>query len=504
MHERLTWNPFDPAPYESAWSVFGKLLALNFCKPADITNAISRQECTDSKYLVFRDCNWIDFDRFSDLIGVAPNRLRAGFLQQLGFPQFSYRDGAHGIRFCPECLKFGYHSILFDLALVTECPIHQKPLQKGCTVCCNAIARTGLVREISPHQINGGVIHDSAWRADTYVSKCGHIYFDPERVLGIRRFDFNQRREMSRACEELIRWWRKAFTSTNAAPGLIARLAQTSFKDQDVNALSLSMDIARRVAGECPWPTSISPSPASWVTLRRSQTDVGDGRFPIEFKSDLGKIYRSVRRHIFKKYIRPSHLICWREITAYELEMSRAISSHTACVMVLAYMSWRMSIEGFSNIEGFGLKKPHNPNIFSFDFVGNTATELANFWYAQFFAIFGRIEQMLKAGGHFYIERSSGEARFVGCAEYVPNIEQGTDGGTWYILFPNKDRATKVAAKRCIGIKRGSKSMLNVSAANQVYRWGWNGYYSNDNRPTLLFRIKDDSRFGQAYAYLCV
>ncbi len=153
MHERLTWNPFDPAPYESAWSVFGKLLALNFCKPADITNAISRQECTDSKYLVFRDCNWIDFDRFSDLIGVAPNRLRAGFLQQLGFPQFSYRDGAHGIRFCPECLKFGYHSILFDLALVTECPIHQKPLQKGCTVCCNAIARTGLVREISPHQI---------------------------------------------------------------------------------------------------------------------------------------------------------------------------------------------------------------------------------------------------------------------------------------------------------------------------------------------------------------
>lgn len=504
MNERLTWHPFDPAPYESAWSVFGKLLALNFCKPADIANAIRRQGCADSKYLVFRECDWIDFDRFSDLIGVAPNRLRAGFLQQLGFPRFPYHDGAHGIRFCPECLKFGYHSILFDLALVTECPIHQKPLQKGCTVCCNAVASTGLVREVSPHRINGGVIHDSAWRADTYVSKCGHIYFDPERVLGIRRFEFNQRRDMSKACEEFIRWWRKAFTSTNAAPGLIARLGQTSFKAQDESALSLSMDIARRVAGECPWPTSISPSPASWVTLRRSQTNVDDESFPIEFKSDLGKIYRSVRRHIFKKYIRPSHLTCWREMAAYELEMSRAISSHTVCVMVLAYMSWRMSIEGFSNIEGFGLKKPHNPNLFSFDFVENTATELANSWYAQFFAILGRIEEMLKAGGHFYIERSSGEARFVGSAEFVPNIEQGTNSGTWYIVFPNKDRATRIAATCCNGRNRGGQSMLNVSAANQIYSWGWNGYYSSFNMPTLLFRIKDEASFSKTYTYLCI
>lgn len=456
----------------------------------------------DSRDLAFRDCDWIDFDRFSELTGVMPNRLKAGFLQQLGFPVFLYRDGYPGIRFCPECLKFGYHSILFDLALVVECPVHQKPLQKGCTVCCNTVASTGLVREASPDRINGGIIHDSAWRADTYVSKCGHIYFDPERVLGIRRFDFNQRRDMSRACEEFIRWWRKVFTSTNNAPGLIARLAQLSYKDQDESTLSLNMDIARRFAGECPWQTSVTASPASWLTLTRKQTNVTEVDGSIEFESDLGKIYRSVRRHIFRKFIRPSHLGCWREMAAYDFEMSRAINSRTVCVAVLAYMSWRMSIEGFSNIEGFGLKKPHTPNLLSFYFLETTATELANFWYAQFFAIFGRIEEKVKAGGHFYIQRSSEEVTFVGYSEFVPKSEPSIKRGTWYIAFPNKDQVRMIAAIHCDG-RRSPCSMLNDWAANQIDSWGWTGQYSAYNRPNLLFRVKDEAdNFSRDYTYL--
>lgn len=505
MSERLTWHPFDPAPYESAWSIFSKLLALNFCKPADLGHLIRRQGCATARRLDFRDSSWIDFKRFSSLIGVTPNRLRVGFLDQLGFPQFTYHDGSHGIRFCPECSKFGYHCILFDLALITECPIHQKPLQKGCSICCNAVEITGLVRESSPYQLDGGVIHDFAWRADTYVSKCGHIYFDPERVLGITRFDFNQRRDMSRACEKFIRWWINAFTSMNTAPGLIARLAQISFKGQDEGSLRLSMDIARRLAGECPWPTSVSPSSASWLTLSRSQTNLAEESSSIKFESDLGKIYRSVRRHLFRKYIRPSHLDCWQEMVSYDFEMSRSISSRSVCVLVLAYMSWRMSIEGFSNIEGFGINKRYTPDLLPFVFVENTATELANFWYAQFFAILGRIEEMVKAGGNFYIERSSRVSQFVGYSEFIPNIEQGANSGSWYIVFPNKDRATSIASKRCDGRSRSTDSMQNISAANQIYNWGWNGHYSGYNRPNLLFRIKDEAdNSSKAYTYLCI
>lgn len=504
MHERLTWHPFDPAPYESAWSIFCKLIALNFCKPADIANAIRRSGGAELISLAFRDCDWIDFDRFSELTGVASNRLKAGFLQELGFPVFPPRFRAEGVRFCPECLKFGYHCSLFDLALVTECPIHKKTLQKGCAVCYKAVAKNGLVRELSPHRINGGVIHDSAWRSDIYTSKCGHLYFDPEKVLGISRFDFNQRREVNTACEEFMKWWRKAFTSSKASPGLIARLAQTTFEERDESALRLIMDISQKLAGKCPWPTSIAPSDASWVTLRRTQLNPSSGSHSIEFNSDLGKIYRSVRRHIFKKYIQPSHLICWREIAAYDREMSREINSQSICVMVLAFMSWRMSIEGFSNIEAFGVKRPYHTNLFSFNFVENTATELANFWYAQFFAILGWIEDKFKAGGNFYIERFDRVPRFVGSAEFVPDIEQGSNSGTWYIVFPSKDRATSIAAKCCKDRTRGDELMLDASAANQRFSWEWNDYNSSFNRHNALFRIIDEASFARTYTHLYV
>ena len=504
MLEKLTWHPFDPAPYESSWSVFCKLLALNFCKPADIAKSIRRRECISPKYLSFRDSNWIDFDRFSDLVDVAPNRLKAGFLQELGFPQFKNQDEAHGIRFCPECLSFGYHSVLFDLALVAVCPIHQEPLQNGCTHCFNTIAHTGFYREKSPYRINDGVIHDSAWRADTYVSKCGHIRFDPERILGITRLNCNQRRDVNRVCEEFIRWWRKAFSSTNAAPGLIARLAQISYKGQDEGALGLCMDIAQKLAGECPWPTSVSPSPADWLTLRRSQENAAEGSTSIEFRSDLGTIYRSVRRHLFKKYIKPSHLVCWTELAAYNYEMSRAISIRTVCVVVLAYMSWRMSIEGFSNIEGFGLKKAHTPpSLLSFACVANTASELANFWYALFFVILGRIEAKVEAGGQFYIERPYRVTRFTGCSEFAPDINLESNSGTWYIIFPNKDHVTKIATRRCDGRSRSPYSMLNISADEKIYFMGWAGDYSSFNRSNLIFRIEDeDDRPRKAYSYI--
>lgn len=499
MYERLTWHPFDPAPYESGWSIFIKLLALNFCKPTDLEHLIRKQGCAITRNLEFNDSSWIDFGRFSSLIGVTPNRLRAGFLDQLCFPQFTYSHDTHGIRFCPECLKFGYHSVFFDLALITECPIHQIPLQKGCTACFKAVKTSGLVREASPYQLDGGVIHDFAWRADTYHSKCGHIYFDPERILGISRFDYNQRRDIRRACEQFIRWWIKAFTSTNRAPGLIARLAQVSFEGQDDRSLSLCMDIAIKLAGKCPWPTAVSPSPANWLTSSRAKSNVAEGRLSIEpesvdFESDLGKIYRSVRRHLFKKYIRPSHFGCWREMAAYELEMSRSISSGSVCVMVLAYMSWRMTIEGFSNIEGFSLRKQHTPKLMPLRFIENSAVELANFWYAQFFAILGRIEEIVQAGGHFYIERSSPTSRFVGYSEFVPNIESGASRGTWYIAFPDKDRATRIASSRCGRRSKGPESMQNAGAANQVDTWGWNGEYTYYSRANLLFRVKDEAK----------
>lgn len=502
MNTRMTWNPIDPAPYESAWSVFVKLMALNFCKPADIADAIKQPDLSPMRYLAFRDSAWIDFDRYGVMIGVNQKRLRAGFLDQLGFPKFSSRYDSPGIRFCPECLKSAYHCILFDLALVTECPIHGKPLEKGCPVCCTTVERSGLSVGREPYRIDGGVFHDTAWRSDTYYSKCNHVRFDPENILGIRRLSFDDKRKIRNACEDLIRWWSRAFSSSNALPALVARLARESYQTDEEPSLGLSLDIADRVAGECPWPTSIPPSPASWLSIRRTSLPEYEAPEQIEIDSDLGKIYRSIRRHIFEMYVRPVHRTCWRTMVAYRSAMSRCVSGHHACTVVLAFMCWRMSIEGFSNIEAFGLRKSHKPSLWPIVDSASTPTEISKFWLAQFFAIFGRIEWMIGNGGNFYIERSERNPTFAGFADFLPDNKQEKNLGTWYVSFANEAHVSALAAARCAGRNGRSNTMLSVSAVNQMSGWGWTGELSSFNRPYLLFRIKDDSSYSKSYDYL--
>ncbi len=42
-------------------------------------------------------------------------------------------DACADMRFCPVCLRMGYHTVVFQLASVTTCPLHGVPLVQGCT-----------------------------------------------------------------------------------------------------------------------------------------------------------------------------------------------------------------------------------------------------------------------------------------------------------------------------------------------------------------------------------
>lgn len=496
----MTWNPADPAPYESAWSIFVKLLALNFCKPIDIVRSIAWNSDYRIKKLDFWQSSWIDFERFGVLLRVDPDRLRMGFLDQLGFPQFSsYRSA--GIRFCPECLKLGYHCIFFDLALVSKCPIHQVSLTKGCNVCCSTVASNGLLHNKLSNKVPEDLINDITWKEEPYTSRCGHIYFNPETVMESFHTDFTIRKEMKEACEELLQWWEKIFSGSNSLPALVANLAQESFLKESVRTIALSLDIASSLAGNCPWPTSISPLPANWLKCQKTETL--DKLKKINLNSYLGHIYRAVRRHIFNRYIRPSHLDCWHEMSNYELWMSRSLSSHTVCTTVMAYMAWRMSIEGFSNIEVFGIKGCAKFDILSFETFGSTANETACFWYAQFFEILGRLEELVEKRGHFYVERSYRSLMFCAHPTFIPK-EDGSKEGTWWISFANKNHVIRGSKERCISRRQNSKSMLGEIEVEHMSSWNWAGNYSTFNRPHLLFRVMDEESLRNSYTYLCL
>lgn len=493
MHERLTWNPIDPAPYASAWSTFAKLIALNFIKPLDIVELIARTDMLAPKDLQFRDSEWIDFERYGKLLGVAPDRLRSGFLDQLGFPRIKRDSDGRGIRFCPECLKLGYHSVLFELALVAECPLHGCKLSDPCVSCCRAIFKKGLIRTARPHRISGGCIHDEHWRSDIYSSDCQHISFDPELVSHIEMMDRDTAKSIRLMSDKFVRWWRRAFSADDGRSVCIADLARLYFAEDVKPSLGWELDFARTVAGSCPWPTSVDPLPADYAHLPSGKLYKTRTEHKVSLNSDLGRIYKAIRRHLFMKYVKPSHLSCWKELSSYDRESSLAISSHRVCTLVLAFMAWRMSIEGFSNVEGFRVRRSVNDYVWSFVSPHSGAMEVATFWYVQFFAVLGKLQEKLKSGGHLYINRSDIGVGFHGVAlKSTMDETNGVGSNSWWLLFPNKENVARKAWARCPTKRRGESTMIHLSARYSLWGWSWTEYYSESNRPLLLFRIKDD------------
>jgi hypothetical protein len=102
---RLTWNSLCPHPYESGWSVFAKVLAVNYMRPHELVEIIKKRDVEKGHRLTHLDSSWIDFERFGAALGVASYRLRQCFLDELGFritPSIY-----PGVRHCQACLCEG-------------------------------------------------------------------------------------------------------------------------------------------------------------------------------------------------------------------------------------------------------------------------------------------------------------------------------------------------------------------------------------------------------------
>src|SRR3546814_6589328 len=68
--------------------------------------------------------------------------------------------------------------------------------------------------------------------------------------------------------------------------------------------------------------------------------------------SEAGRSYRSMRRHLLKRYLQP-HRECLRNLLSASRTESQCLHCKKVCIVALAFVVWQMSIEGVSNIEAF-------------------------------------------------------------------------------------------------------------------------------------------------------
>lgn len=90
----------------------------------------------------------IDWRRFCSAICLSESELRAALLGDLlealrWSPVVSQR-----LRYCPECLQFGYHARYFQIMALAACPIHRVPLLDSCPSCGAATPFYGVCNQL--------------------------------------------------------------------------------------------------------------------------------------------------------------------------------------------------------------------------------------------------------------------------------------------------------------------------------------------------------------------
>ena len=502
---KFTWNSDSPAPFESSWMIFAKIMILNYLKPPLVWDVITDHpsDKKNDKKLLLHNSDWINFDRFSVAVGVKPDRLRKGFLDQLGFPHES-TDTSDGIRFCPECLAKGYHCSFFNLALIDACPWHGCRLLHACKECAKTIAK-GLMREKGK-----GQDYDSNLAASganlIYRSNCDHLRYLPQMNIQPNSFSSDEESGINVACNSLLQWWYTLNVSQHPYASFARRVFTRWEKDEE---LIKCLEVACDIAGPCPWPLRLFPLPVARCKWRQTAdplllTDYEDKQKYYE------TVYKSVRRHIFRRCLR-KHRSCLVNLMSLTNHKEQYLISSTVCSLALAYISWRMQMERYGVLSQ--LRKKGKPSFYintdirvGVQAFGMTKTpkSMAHLWLIEFFAILNKIEMQIdKKSLDIYRWDASLFSQFntLTC-EFVPdgNPQPHIDAtGYWLALYPNAEFYIKRGEQRCAG------KLDDKCFTPEMYTVGSLSLLNYRPERYVLFRVINISEqrknFTESYAY---
>jgi hypothetical protein len=370
--QRLTWHPELQLPFESGWSIFHKVKALNNLRDHELVQLIARQPVPLRKGRL-RDCadsSWIDFERFSELLEVPARELRNGFWDQLGITV--QRPKEYELRFCKMCWEMHrYHCVLFDLVWVRQCPWHGWPI--------------GLPKDICVPTARSVLAQDEPLATPF------------NDLLSLEPMTMPNRHRLIGHFVEYLEWWHAVQARVPEADRLLRRLVSTShMTGQNEVALGWQAGFAESRA---------QPVYGSWILegvkttpcVYARVTDAGRRAGVVDdhnsVRDDTGRAYRAIRRHVFRRYVR-RHRACLARLTRLSRDELLSLVAEGVCATCLAYVVWRMSVEKLVVMDGLFTRRQKNFELRLTepwaDSPSDDPTRLS-FTYMQFFGIWAAI-----------------------------------------------------------------------------------------------------------------
>lgn len=134
-----SWRDNWVTSYDSSYALFSKFAMLNVLTAREVAQVFVSTTCGKrTAILAFPNVDLRDSSAF-DLVGMSRimrrevSDIQKSFLVEM-LPN-SRRKSADHLRWCTKCASTGFHTPIFQLLIVTDCPIHGIPLQAACKKC---------------------------------------------------------------------------------------------------------------------------------------------------------------------------------------------------------------------------------------------------------------------------------------------------------------------------------------------------------------------------------
>lgn len=141
MSIKLTYTDDYPRAKESNWSILNKTLRFNHISFIDFRELIIRTKKGRFKSFYLYSDSEVDFSKLRKYVAIDESNFSIEEFNLQYLPSFSSlnisieKDYMSKLIFCPECIKFGFHSPLYMSPLLSHCPIHKCKLLDLCPNC---------------------------------------------------------------------------------------------------------------------------------------------------------------------------------------------------------------------------------------------------------------------------------------------------------------------------------------------------------------------------------
>lgn len=124
---KILWVENVSSQYESTWIAIHRLLWLNCMSAGEFSAQIRKQE--KEKWPM--KSHTYSFEEAIEYLGGPFSKFAEAFTRKKSI----YKEWHQPVRFCPECLRNGFHSKLFQIPYLENCPLHGQRLRDTCVAC---------------------------------------------------------------------------------------------------------------------------------------------------------------------------------------------------------------------------------------------------------------------------------------------------------------------------------------------------------------------------------